>query len=141
MLVPSRRLAPDGRSPEAGDIVLGWLTRVAVVLAIAGVALFDAISVGSTKASVADDGTYAAREASSTWDQTKDIQATYETAVRVAEEENADNKVPTKGFTVDQDGTVHLVVSRTAPTLVLYRWGKTATWADVSAHAEGRSVG
>ena len=33
MLVPSRRPAP-GRSPEAGDIVLGWLTRVAVVLAI-----------------------------------------------------------------------------------------------------------
>ena len=141
MLVPSRRLALDGRSPEAGDIVLGWLTRIAVVLAIAGVALFDAISVGSTKASVADDGSYAAREASSTWDETRDIQATYETAVKVAEEANTENKVLTKGFTVDQDGTVHLVISRTAQTLVLYRWGKTAGWAKVSAHAQGRSVG
>lgn len=138
MLVPSPR---PTLSSDRGDIVLGWLTRVTVVLAIAGVALFDAISVGSTKASVADDGSYAAREASATWDETKDIQATYETAVRVAEEENAENKVLTKGFTVDQDGTVHLVVSRTAQTLVLYRWGKTAGWAKVSAHAQGRSVG
>jgi hypothetical protein len=103
--------------------------------------LFDAISIGSTKASVADDGSYAAREASSTWDATKDIQATYDAAVKIAEEENADNVVTTKGFTVDQDGTVHLVIKRTAPTLVLYRWGKTAKWANVSAEAQGRSVG
>ena len=47
----------------------------------------------------------------------------------------------TKEFTVDPDGTVHLVISREASTLILFRWDRTAKWAHVSAAAKGRSVG
>ena len=46
----------------------------------------------------------------------------------------------TKGFTADPDGTVHLVISRTAPTMILFRWDRTAKWAVVRTTAEGRSV-
>jgi len=133
------------RSPalgnDRGGIVLGWLTKLTVALALVGIVLFDAISVGSTAATVADQGTYAAHEASATWDQTKDLQQTYDAAVAAATEQNPQNVVSPKQFTVDPDGTVHLVVSRVAPTLILSRWDRTATWAHVSQNAKGRSVG
>ena len=133
------------RSREPGDdrggIVLGWLTKLTVAIALVGILLFDAISVGSTAATVADDGSYAAREASATWDRTHDLQEAYLTAAAAAAEQNSQNVVSTKNFLVDPDGTVHLVVSRVAPTLVLFRWDRTAKWAHVSTAAKGRSVG
>lgn len=131
---------PSTRGADAGAIVLGWLTKLTVVLAIAGVALFDAISVGTTTASVADQGVLAAQAASETWDETKSAQEAYDTAVASALEQNPENVVSTKGFQIDADGTVHLVISREAKTLVLYRWGRTAKWAHVSQTAKGRSV-
>ncbi len=48
--------------------------------------------------------------------------------------------VATKGFTVDPDGTVHLVISRTADTMVIHRWDRIASWAEVRTTAKGRSV-
>lgn len=133
----SRRLHRD----DTGGIVLGWLTKLTVVLALLSIVLFDAISVASTKATVADAGAFAAREASTTWDDTKDLQRTYETAVEVAAKQNPANEVSTKGFSIDPDGTVHLTISRTASSLVFYRWERTAGWADVTHRARGRSVG
>jgi hypothetical protein len=130
-------------SPVSGDrggIVIGWLTKLTVALALVGVVLFDAISVGSTRATVADDGSYAAHQAADTWADTKDIQQAYASASAAAAEANPANVVSTKGFTVDPDGTVHLVISRTAHTMILFRWDRTAKWAVVRTTAEGRSV-
>lgn len=137
-----RRLAVLALDPnvDRGGIVLGWLTKLTVVLAVAGIFLFDAISIGTTKASLADQGSYAARNASEVWQQTGNIQRTYDAAVAAATEQNPMNRVSTKGFTVDADGTVHLVVGREAQTIVLYRWDRTRAWAKVRASAEGRSV-
>ncbi len=145
MLAVSLRTVRAGTSHDTpvrdrGDIVLGWLTRLTVIMALLGVALFDAISVGTTSASVADQGTSAALEASATWDETKNVQAAFDTAVAFATEANAENELDPRSFSIDPDGTVHLKVSRVAKTLVLYRWGRTATWAHVSQQAKGRSV-
>jgi hypothetical protein len=146
MLAVSPRAARPGSSShptpvkDRGDIVLGWLTRLTVIMALVGVALFDAISVGTTTASVADQGTSAALEASATWDETKNVQAAYDAAVTFATEANAENEVDPRSFSIDEDGTVHLTVSRVAKTLVLYHWSRTATWAHVSQTAKGRSV-
>lgn len=129
-----------GGTADAGGIVLGWLTKLTVVLAVAGIFLFDAISIGTTKASLADQGSYAARDASEVWQQTGNIQRTYDAAVASATEANPMNQVSTTDFTVDPDGTVHLTVGREAQTIVLYRWGRTRQWAKVRATAAGRSV-
>jgi hypothetical protein len=126
---------------DRGGIVVGWLTKLTVVLALIGIMLFDAISIGTTNANVADQASQAAFMASSTWDQTRDLQATYEAAVSSALEQDPQNVVSTKGFSIDPDGTVHLVMSRDAKTLVLYRWSKTKSWAHVTRAAQGRSVG
>jgi hypothetical protein len=135
------RLRPLHHADDRGDIILGWLTKLTVVLAIAGIGLFEAISIGSTMASVSDDGSYAALEASSTWDDTKNLQQTYDAAVTAAAEQNAQDRVLVKGFTVDPDGTVHLRIARTARTLLLYRWSKTEPWTHVVRDAQGKSVG
>lgn len=52
---------------DRGDIVLGWLTRVAAVLLFVGVVAFDLISVGATSMVLSDQARHAAREASSAW--------------------------------------------------------------------------
>jgi len=125
---------------DAGGIVIGWLTKIALVFAVAGFVLFDAISVASTTANVADQGSTAAMEASSAWDATHDVQAAYAAAVASATEQDAGNFVSPKGFAIDPDGTVHLRVTREAKTLILFRWDKTRKWAEVSRTARGRSV-
>ena len=135
------RLRPLHYADDRGEIIMGWLTKLTVVLAIAGLGLFEAISIGSTIASVSDDGSYAAQEASATWDETKNIQQTYDSAVAAAATQNPQDKVLVKGFTVDPDGTVHLRIARTAKTLLLYRWSKTEPWTHVVRDAQGKSVG
>jgi hypothetical protein len=145
MFAVSLRAARAGSSHDTpvsdrGDIVLGWLTKLTVIMGLVGIVLFDAISVGTTTASVADQGTSAALEASATWDQTKDVQAAYDSAVTSATESNALNELDPQSFSIDPDGTVHLTLSRDAKTLVLYHWGRTAKWAHVSQTAKGRSV-
>jgi hypothetical protein len=35
---------------------------------------------------------------------------------------------------------VHLTVTRTATTIVLYHWGRTAKWAELDRPGQGRSV-
>ncbi len=138
--VPRAGSPADTPVSDRGDIVLSWLTRLTVIMALVGVALFDAISVGTTSASVADQGASAALAASATWDETHDVQAAYNSAAALAAEQNPLNKLDPKSFSIEADGTVHLTVSRNAKTLVLYRWGRTAKWTHVSQQAKGRSV-
>lgn len=146
MLAVSRRALRSahtrvtGPTADRGDIVMGWLTRLTVLFAVVGVGLFDAISVGTTTASVADQGQYAAQAASETWDGTHNVQAAYNAAVKAATEQDAQNEVSTKGFVIDPDGTVHLRISREARTLILYRWGRTAKWAKITRTAKARSL-
>jgi hypothetical protein len=125
---------------ERGDIVLGWITKLVVGFALAGVVLFDAMSVGTTMSAVADQGSFAARQAADTWSTTRDLQKAYLAASATATESNPLNVIDPKTFRVDPDGTVHLKISRTATTLVLYRIGFMKHLADVEQNAHGRSV-
>jgi hypothetical protein len=144
--LPSARLAAPTSGVagfwgnERGDVVLGWITKLVVGFAIAGVVLFDALAVGTTVSSVADQGSYAARQASETWNQTKDLNKAYLTASATATESNPHNVIDPKTFRVDPDGRVHLKISRTATTLVLYRIGPLKHFADVEQDANGLSV-
>ena len=135
--------APHGPAggPDRGDIVLGWLTKLVVIFGLAGIVLFDAISIGVTAVNVADQAAFAAREASETWQNTKDLQKSYLTAAKSAADQNALNVVDPQSFRVDADGAVHLRVTRTATTLVLFRIGPIEDWAVTERAASGRSVG
>lgn len=139
--MPLARPAVSPAPTDRGDIILGWLTKLAVVLGAAGIVLFDAISVGTTAMNLTDQGGYAAREASEVWQQTGSIQQAYDAAVASAVKQNPDNMVDTGSFRIDADNTVHLRISRTADSILLFRWDKTAGWAELDREAAGRSVG
>jgi len=79
-------------------------------------------------------------QASEAWQATKSVQKAYDAAVASALEQNPDDVVATKDFLIDEDGTVHLTVSRTATTLIVYRIGAIKSWADISRQASGKSV-
>lgn len=140
MRLSARLRAVRGTAPDRGDIVLGWLTRIVVVLGIAGIGLFDAISIGTTAVNLSDQGSYAAREASEAWQTTQSVQKAYDAAVAAATEQNPANSVDNKSFRIDEDNTVHLRIRREATTLVLFRWSRTAEWTKIEREAAGRSV-
>jgi hypothetical protein len=126
------------RARDNGEIVLGWLTRIAVVGGLLGLACFEALSIGVTAVSLSDQSASAARQASDTWRDTHDIQRTYDSAVGSATEANAGNSVDASTFRVDQDGTVYLRVTREASTIVIKHIGAVASWAEVTREATGR---
>lgn len=126
---------------DRGDIILGWLTKLVVVLGVAGLFLFDAISLGTTAMNLSDQGSYAARQASEVWQTTNSMQEAYEAAAATATEQNAENVVVAKTFRIEEDNTVRFTIKRTADSILLFRWDKSAEWAKVSREAAGRSVG
>jgi hypothetical protein len=140
MRLSARLRAARGCTCDRGDIVLGWLTRIVVVLGLAGIGLFDAISIGTTAVNLSDQGSYAAREASEVWQSTHSVQKAYDAAVEVATEQNPTNSIDTGSFRISEDNTVHLRIRREATTLILFRWDRTARWAQLEREAAGRSV-
>jgi hypothetical protein len=111
----------DSRARDRGSIVIGWLGKIAVTLTVVGVALFDGVSVGIAHMNAQDDANTAAVAANAEWTQSHNIQSAYDAAAGAVS--NGDETVLTKGFTIDADGTVHLVLRRTATTLVMAKIG------------------
>lgn len=130
----------DGTRPtrDTGNIVMGWLTKVAVVLAIVGLCLFDAIAVGTRYTATSDAGHNAARAGSEAWFDSKDVQIAYSAALTAATMDGADYTIDPKTFVVDADGTVHLKISSDAETLIIKRLGPIKKWAHVEREASAR---
>lgn len=129
-----------GPARDAGGVVVGWLTKVTVVAAVAGLVTFDALSIGAARMSVEDAGALAAREASADYRRTGSVQLAYNAAAAAAYDANPLNVVPTQTFEPLSDGRVRLTVTRKAPTLVVHRIGWIEHWADVRADATGLPV-
>lgn len=124
---------------ERGSIIVGWLTKVTLVLTIVGVLGFDLISVATTKMSAADDATNAARIGADAWvDSRGDVQEAYSAALRYAEKKGA--TIEPGDFEVEADGTVHVRLVKTATTIVFYRNGTSKKWAHVVADGAGRAA-
>lgn len=123
---------------DAGSIVAGWLVKIALVLAVLGVCLFDAISIGTTYMNTEDTGNSAARAGSEAWVESgKNLQRAYDAALNDANDGGATYTIDTKTFRVDADGTVHLTIHSTASTILVRRIGPLRHWANVSHDAEG----
>lgn len=119
---------------DAGDIVVGWLTKLVLVLAVVGVAMFDAISVGAAQMNASDDASGAASAAQTAWVSSHNVQAAYDAAEQSLT--NPSEQILTRGFTIDADGTVRLELRRTVTTLVLHRIGPLKKYTVVTAAGE-----
>lgn len=123
---------------DRGDIILGWLTRIVVGIAVVGVVLFDGLSIGVAHVSAADDANAAARSASHAWVDDHNVQGALRAAEATAAE-HAETVVPAS-LHVFTDGTVELKVQRSATTLVVRHIGPLRSWTTITAAGSGKYV-
>jgi hypothetical protein len=124
---------------ERGTIILGWLTKIALVIVVVAIPSFDAVSVGVARVGASDTAQNAAITGSDVWRTSKgDVQKAYEAAVGYAADHGA--TIAPEQFSVAPDGTVTVTVERTATTLVFYRIGASKKWTHIVATASGKSL-
>lgn len=121
---------------DRGDIVLGWLTKLTVTLAVLGLIGFDVVSVVVGRLQAEDRAGTAARAAVSAWADGRDVQRAYDAAVLSLEDPVADTIDPAS-FSVAPDGAVTLTVRHSASTMLLSKVEplreRTASSATVTA--------
>ena len=126
MTAPRARRLPRG---DSGDVILSWLTKVGVLLAVLGVMLFDVISVGSAQFQVEEQAQQAARRAAQSFAANKDIQVAYESALS---DTAPGDTIDPASFTVDPAGAVTLTMQRDTPTLLIEKIPPLRDYASIS---------
>ncbi len=130
------RLAPSGPA-DRGDIVLGWLTKLTVVLAVVGLIGFDLIALGVNRMQAEDRAGTAARAAVSSYSSSKNVQQAYDAAVGTLDDEVTD-RIDPGSFTVDSDGGVTLTLERETTTFLVEKIGPIRDWATATATRTAR---
>lgn len=118
---------------DRGSIVIGWLTKLVVAIAIVGLALFDTLSIGAARLGASDDANTAAEAASADYRANHNVQSAYQAAIETLPSDS--ETIPPRQFVVQTDGTVTLVLHRTTTTLVAHRIGPLKKYASVTVHA------
>ena len=117
---------------DNGSIVMGWLTKLVVGIAVVGVALFDSISIGAARLGATDDASTAAEAASATYRTSHDVQAADQAALDTLP--SGSESLPPQQFVVSSDGTINLVLRRTTTTLVAHRVGPLKRYNVIVVH-------
>jgi hypothetical protein len=120
---------------DRGDIVLGWLTKLVVVLGVLGLVAFDGISLAQARFQAADRATTAASAAADDYKSNHDVQKAYNAAFATV---SGGDTIETKTFSVRPDGAVTLRLHHQATTLILRHIGPLKKWADAVETGEGR---
>jgi len=107
-----------GAEAERGGIVMGWLLRLTAVLVVLGILAFDVFSLAYTNVTTVDDagivatsGAQVLLESPGSYDEAK------ERSMSQAEELGV--RMRGKDWWVDEEGEVHVTVSRKASSLAL----------------------
>ena len=134
------KAAPRDADPKGmndrGDIVLGWLTKLVVVLGVLGVIGFDAISLGTARFQAEDHAQAAVRAAHESYRSTKNVQAAYEAAL--AEVAPHGDTIAPETFTIAPNGEISLTLHRTAATMIVEKVGPIRDWAEVETTVSAR---
>jgi hypothetical protein len=123
---------------DRGDIVLGWLTKVIVVMSLIGLLVVEGLSITSARISGKDVANGVALAGSEAYSAKKSAK----TALRAAQAEALSHgaEVVPGTFLVARDGRVTVTVRQTAKTVLLYRVAQTRTWAQIDSDGNARSV-
>lgn len=113
-------------------MIFGWVMKILLAVALVGVIGFEAGSPLITRAQVDDVAHAAADRAASEMVATNDQKR----ARQVADEVVGRNEgMSIDRFAVAPNGSVEVVVSKRAGSLVLRRFSQTADWYDISVTA------
>lgn len=121
-------LGPAFLDDDAGSIVFGWLTRLTLTLTLLAVAAFEVLSIAIAHVSIEDTGRTAADRALSNYQDSGDAEQAYLAADQYATSQGA--TLVKKTFEVSDDA-VSFELTKTAPTLLLFRLDATAGYAEV----------
>ena len=120
---------------DRGDIVLGWLTKLVVIIGLLGLVGFDGVSLAQARFQAADRATTAADAAADSFATTKTLQTAFNAAYATTRDGDV---IETKTFTVEPDGTVRLRLHHTATTLLLHRVKALQHYADAVGNGTAR---
>ena len=120
---------------DRGDIVLGWLTKLVVIIGLLGLVGFDGVSLAQARFQAADRATTAADAAADSFATTKTLQTAFNAAYATTRDGDV---IETKTFTVEPDGTVRLRLHHTATTLLLHRVKALQHYADAVGSGTAR---
>ena len=101
---------------DQGRIVIGAITKIIGCLALLVVLFHDGVMLGVAQVTTDQDASVAARAGAQNWQQTKDIQKSYDAAALAVAEKGTDIDAAT--FTVSPDGMVTLTATRRTSTMV-----------------------
>jgi hypothetical protein len=122
---------------DLGSIVVGWLTRVVLVLAVIGVLGYDAVAIGQGRVNAADEADQIAQDAHDTWADTHSVDKAYATA-RDEAAANGDS-IPKGGFTIEpKHGLVTVKVQHSVDTLVIKHFGFSRPWTTMVATGQAQ---
>ncbi|MFN2539205.1 MAG: hypothetical protein ABR549_13800 [Mycobacteriales bacterium] len=122
-------------SPDEGAIVLGWLTKVALTLAVLGFLSYDGIAIVTANVSTADRANTLASEAADEVRSMRDVNKAY---AAISAEAAADgDTIEPQDFRVASDGHVTLVLRREASSLWMSHVGPLRKFLHVRATGEG----
>lgn len=117
-----------GPAADQGSVVLGWLSRLVLTFAILGLIGFEVMSIAVVHVQVEDIGRSAAQEAIETYQETQNPELAYQAADVYAASQ--DSEIDKASFEITPE-SVSFTLEKVAPTLLLYRWSKTAGLAHV----------
>ena len=115
---------------DRGSIVLGWLTKLILVLSVVGLLGFDLISLGTARLQAEDHAQAAARAAVQAYSGPRSVQPAYDAAL--AEVVAEGDSIDAPSFSFAADGSVTLTLRRTAPTLLVRKISALRKHAEVS---------
>lgn len=109
---------PRAARRDCGGVVIGWLTKLVVGIALTAVVLFDGLSIGLAHLYSANNANAAATAASDTWLTTHDPNQALAAAQAVAS--SHDETVITASFRILPDGRVDLTLQKTVRTMLVH---------------------
>ena len=122
---------------DRGDVVLGWLTKLVVVLSAVGLVGFDAIAVVQGHIQAEDRAGTAARAAADSYQSSHNTQQAYDAAFATLVDGDT---IETTTFAITSDGTVSLRLHHHATTLLLHKISPLADKADAVGTGEAQQI-
>jgi hypothetical protein len=124
---------------DQGAMKLSTLGPLVVILGLLGLTGYDGFSIMSNNVSTESDAQNAAYIASQAWhNDHENLTLAYQAAVQAVA--GKDETVLTQGFSVDADGTIHLLIRRTANTVILSKIGPLKHLTVTTQHGDANSV-
>jgi hypothetical protein len=109
--------------------VLGWLTRLTLIMVLLAIVGFELLSIVVTRVSIEDIGVSASHQALDDYRANHNENTAFQVASAEAESQGA--TVVKKTFEIS-DESVTFKLEKVAPSLLLFRTEQTASWAHIS---------